>query len=145
MLFTDALPHVRNAFPHVSRFDIIGWSMGGFGALVAAQTHPELFDRVCAVSPALWHTRAQAVDDAFDSDADFARFNAFAHVDRLRGKTMRVTCGTADPFYHAVLDFVAALERQGIKPQTNYPKGGCHDGISFAATALDDLRFLIGT
>ena len=64
---------------------IIGWSMGGYGALLAAETEPQLFAAVVAVSPAVWTSYAAMMlgpRDAFDSAADFARYDVIGHADR---------------------------------------------------------------
>ena len=38
------------------RMAIMGWSMGGYGALRAAELHPQQFCAVCGVSAALWRS-----------------------------------------------------------------------------------------
>ena len=76
---------------------IIGWSMGGYGALVAAETEPTLFAAVVAIGPAVWTSYDAMMlgpRDAFDDAADFARFDVIAHADRLAGVGLRVDCGT---------------------------------------------------
>ena len=68
---------------------IIGWSMGAYGALVAAETDPDLFAAVVAVSPAVWTSYDAMMlgpRDAFDDAADFARYDVIAHADRLAGR-----------------------------------------------------------
>jgi pimeloyl-ACP methyl ester carboxylesterase len=44
--------------PH--RIGAIGISMGGYGALLLAEKHPELITAVASISPAVWTTYAQA-------------------------------------------------------------------------------------
>ena len=81
---------------------IIGWSMGAYGALVAAETDPELFAAVVAVSPAVWTSYDAMMlgpRDAFDDAADFAKYDVIAHADRLAGVDLRIDCGKQDPFY----------------------------------------------
>jgi hypothetical protein len=47
--------------------------------------------------------------DAFDSEADFAAHDVFAGIPRLRHTAVRIDCGTGDPFYPCVREFVAAI------------------------------------
>jgi enterochelin esterase-like enzyme len=95
---------------------IAGWSMGGYGAIRAAELGPGEFCGLCAVSPALWRSFAGGVGDAFDSVADYAANDVYAHVDRLArpnpqtaGLFVRVDCGEHDPFRAATEAFMAAL------------------------------------
>jgi hypothetical protein len=85
---------------------LYGYSMGGFGALLAAEKAvqtgaPDLFKAVAAASPALWEAYGQTAPGAFDDAANFAANNVFADVPALRGLAVRLDCGTFDPFYGA--------------------------------------------
>ena len=80
----------------------MGWSMGGYGVLLAAETYPGLLSAVVATAPAVWPTYEDMMNgprDAFDSAADFAAHDVIGHADRLAGTPVLVECGTADPFY----------------------------------------------
>ncbi len=87
----------------------MGWSMAGCGALLYAEEHPELFRAVTAGGPALWTTPSATAPGAFDGPADYRRWNVFDRVDRLGSMTVRVDCGTHDPFLTADRAFVARL------------------------------------
>ena len=103
---------------------LLGWSMGGYGALLAAETRPELFRAVVAVSPALWTSheeQASAVPDAFDDAADYERNDVYAGVDRLDGLAVRVDCGADDPFRGATEAFREQFETP--------PSGGIMQGV----------------
>ena len=79
----------------------MGWSMGGYGVLLAAETYPHLFSAVVATAPAVWPTYQDMMNgpgDAFDSAADFAAHDVIGHADRLAGTPLLVECGTVDPF-----------------------------------------------
>ena len=67
-----------------------GWSMGGFGSLLLAQTFPDFLRAVAAFSPAV-------------SQGD----DVFTGLDRLRGVDVGLWCGRYDGLY----DDVRALER----------------------------------
>jgi len=126
------------------RAGIMGWSMGGYGALLAAALHPELFSAVCGVSAALWQSAPEqqgAVPDAFDDTADFTKHDVFARVSALRGTKVRIDCGTGDPFYRADTAFVAALVADGQHPDATYATG-CHNAPFWQARMHDDLAFV---
>jgi pimeloyl-ACP methyl ester carboxylesterase len=61
---------VLPARANYDRIVIMGWSMGAYGAVLAAQRHPELFSAVCADSVALRHG-----------------------VSKLRNTPVRIACG----------------------------------------------------
>jgi S-formylglutathione hydrolase FrmB len=117
---------------------IAGWSMGGYGALLAAETAPERFAAVVAAGPAITRTRGGLPDDAFDGDADFAAHDVFAGAQRLRSVKVRIDCGSADPFSDAARDFARSLDPP---PATDFSKG-CHDSNYWRRVAPDEVRFL---
>jgi enterochelin esterase-like enzyme len=100
MLLDEFVPMVdRMLGPH--RRALLGWSMGGYGALLGAERAPIRFRAVAATSPALWRSAAATAPGAFDSPADYHRNDVFASVARLARTTVRIDCGTGDPFYSA--------------------------------------------
>ena len=120
---------------------VIGWSMGGYGALVAAETEPKLFKAVVAVSPAVWTSYDAMMlgpRDAFDDAADFARYDVIAHAGRLAGVDVRVDCGKQDPFYGYVTYLEAALPKP---PSGGYSPGG-HDHDYWSRVAPAEVRFI---
>jgi S-formylglutathione hydrolase FrmB len=120
---------------------VTGWSMGGYGALLAAQQHPDLFVATAAASPAIWRSYEEmesAVGDAFDSSDDFAANDLFAHHDALERVAVRIDCGTADPFF--------ANDRALADTLRPRPAGeffaGCHDSGSWRVVAPAQVDFL---
>ena len=120
---------------------IIGWSMGGYGALLAAETEPKLFSAVVATGPAVW-TSFDAMmlgpRDAFDDAADFAEYDVIAHADRLAGVNVRIDCGKQDPFYGYVTYLRSALPEPSA---VHYGRGG-HDYDFFKKVAPAEARFI---
>ena len=102
---------------------IMGWSMGGYGSLLAAEQFPSLFRAVCAASPALWLTAKEPADGAFDSADEYAAHDVFANTAVLSSLRVRVDCGTDDGFVSAARAFATKL------PQVNLGKftAGQHD------------------
>jgi enterochelin esterase-like enzyme len=108
MLLDEFIPMIEQT-TKTTRRALIGWSMGGYGSLLAAEQAPERFSAVAVASPALWTSAGQTAHGAFDGPDDYHRFDVFAHEEHLAGLTVRIDCGTRDPFYQATRRFVAAL------------------------------------
>lgn len=120
---------------------IIGWSMGGYGALLAAESEPDLFAAVAAVSPAVWTSYDAMMlgpQDAFDDAADFAAHDVIGHADRLAGVNLRLDCGKQDPFYGYVTHLEAALPEP---PAGGYSRGG-HDHEYWSRVAPAEAEFI---
>jgi S-formylglutathione hydrolase FrmB len=140
MLIDDFLPLLRRRFGLDPRA-IIGWSMGGYGALLAAERHPHPFRMVAVPSPAIWPTHAQqaaAVPDAFDGAADFARNNIFTGAGRLAATAVSISCGTADPFLANDRAFAAHLPH---RPAGEFV-AGCHDEDFWRRMLPAQVRFV---
>ena len=144
MLLDEFIPYCRRELRlgDAAGEAVMGWSMGGYGALLAAESRPQAFRGVCAVSAALWRSYDDGVGDAFDSAADYAAHDVYAGAGRLGGLPVRVDCGRQDPFYEADKAFTEALPEQ---PQGGFEPGGHNDAywrrvappeIDFIAAAL---------
>lgn len=144
MLLHELVPLCAHRFKlggHGRGRAVIGWSMGGYGALVAAETEPSLFKAVVAVSPAVWTSYDAMMlgpQDAFDDATDFARYDVIAHADRLAGMDVRVDCGKQDPFYGYVTYLEAALPEP---PSGGYSRGG-HDHDYWSRVAPAEAAFI---
>jgi S-formylglutathione hydrolase FrmB len=138
MLLDEVLPRLAAQGIRVDRFAVLGWSMGGYGALLLARRH---FDRVTAVavsSPAVWRGYGDAAPGAFDSAADFAA-NQVLGVGPANGVDYRVDCGNADPFSpvgHQLARELRAAERDFTV--------GCHDFGFWRRQLPAQLAFLGG-
>ena len=87
-------------------FALHGYSMGGYGALLAAErgvkpTGDRFFKGAAASSPALWTEPEETAPGAFDGASDFYANDVFTGVEALRSLSVRLDCGTLDPFYQA--------------------------------------------
>jgi len=125
--------------PH--RVATMGISMGGYGALLFAELHPELFAAVAAISPAVWTSYAQAAAVnplAYDSAAQFARYDAVTNAPRLAHVPVRIAAGFADPFYPGVV----ALGRRLGPDASMVLADGCHTGPFFEAQEPPSVAFL---
>jgi enterochelin esterase-like enzyme len=124
MLFDEFIPFLRDRRGLTGPLAIMGWSMGGYGALRAAELHPQQFCGVCGVSAALWRSYEDGVGDAFDSAADYARNDVYADADKLASSLVRLDCGRQDPFYEANLAFTEVLPEP---PAGGFESGGHND------------------
>jgi pimeloyl-ACP methyl ester carboxylesterase len=119
----------------------IGISMGGYGALLLAEKHPQLIRAVAAISPAVWTTYADARSansGAYASARDFASDDVITHAAALAGTPVRIASGRDDAFQPGV----AALARVVPRSATVEITDGCHDGAFFSSQQHASLAFL---
>jgi predicted esterase len=119
----------------------MGISMGGYGALLLAERYPHLISAAAAISPAIWTTYAQARSvnvGAFDSAAQFARYDVITQSASLAGTPVRIASGDSDPFHPGV---VALASRLGDRATVVF-SGGCHTAPFFASQEPTSLEFL---
>jgi enterochelin esterase-like enzyme/quercetin dioxygenase-like cupin family protein len=115
---------------------IDGFSMGGFGALMIAFKHPQLFSSVVSYGAAL-------------IDADRLRAHhpsawVERNADRIRSKlAVRMVCGDADRLFPANMKFKEQLERAGIRVEWVPVAGVGHEtkGL-YQRVGLDSLKFM---
>jgi dienelactone hydrolase len=124
MLLDEFIPFLRDDLGLGGTLGIMGWSMGAYGALRAAEVRPDEFRAVCAVSAALWRSYEDGVGDAFDDAGDYAANDVYADADKLRDVAVRVDCGEQDPFCTADKAFAAALPEP---PAGGFSPGGHND------------------
>lgn len=122
MLVDEFLPLLARHGLVTERLGLLGWSMGGYGALrLAGELGAGRVAAVAAASPALWHTFAQSANGAFDDAADFARNTVFGRQGRLDGVAVRVDCGTGDGFCANDRDYVSGF---ATAPSGGFEAGG---------------------
>ncbi len=141
MLLDEFLPYCgaeHGLGGHGAGRAVMGWSMGGYGAVHAAELRPAAFSALCAVSPALWRSFEDGVGDAFDSASDYAANDVYAGAGALRGLPVRVDCGEQDPFAEATRAFIAALPEP---PAGGFGPGGHNDGY-WRRVAPAEVRFI---
>ncbi len=139
MVLTELLPILAAKGLDTSKLGFIGWSMGGYGALLlGARLGPARTAGICAVSPALYTSYDKAVQSgAFDSPADAVRYSVFG-APALSAIPLRVDCGASDRFYLATKQFVASLRR----PPSGVSFEGGHDVSSWRRKLPTELAWL---
>jgi pimeloyl-ACP methyl ester carboxylesterase len=143
MVISELIPLCQgmNLGREPQKIGTMGISMGGYGALLLAETYPELIRAVAAISPAIWtsYEQAQAANPgAYASAADFAADDAITHTGALSGTPVRVATGNDDPFHPGVLALAQKLPRTSSVVLSQ----GCHTGPFFNSQEPPSLQFL---
>lgn len=139
MVTDEFLPLLRRKGLDTSRIGLLGWSMGGFGALhLALQLGPERVAAVGLMGPALFREYDDAPPGAFDDETDFEQVTPFGRQHELDGIAVRVDCGEGDPFYGAVKDYLEGFDR---RPAGGFARGD-HDPGFWRRIAPAQLAFL---
>lgn len=138
MVTDELIPLLADQGLDTSRVAFLGWSMGGYGALLlGGRLGPRRTAAICAVSPALWRSPGAAAPGAFDGAADFAANSVFG-MPALASIPIRVDCGNSDPFYSATQAFVAQLPNP---PAGGFSPGG-HDASYWSAQLPAELTWV---
>ena len=138
MVLDELIPMLSTQSLDTSRVAFLGWSMGGYGALLlGGRLGPARTAAICAVSPALWLSPGAAAPGAFDAPADFAANSVFG-MPALGSIPIRVDCGDSDPFYAATKQFVAQLPNP---PAGGFSPGG-HNAAYWSSQLPAELTWL---
>ena len=136
MLLEDLVPRFEGRAPVV----LLGWSMGGYGALLAAsESPPDRFAGIVAGSPAIFPTASDTAAGAFDDRADFDRHNILTRTASLREVPIRADCGEDDPFATGTRLLLDRLPHAGggIRP-------GFHDSAFWRSLVPEQLATISG-
>jgi enterochelin esterase-like enzyme len=138
MVIEEFLPLLGRRGLDTDRIGLLGWSMGGYGALYLAGVLGARRTAVAiAESPAVWRQAGQSAAGAFDDAEDFDEHAIFGRTGLLDGIPLRLDCGAADGFAPVTRELRAALSPTpagGIEP-------GGHDAGYWRSQAAAQLRF----
>ncbi|MCB0936243.1 MAG: alpha/beta hydrolase [Mycobacterium sp.] len=138
MVLDELIPMLDGQGLDTSRVGFLGWSMGGYGALLlGARLGPARTAAICAVSPALWLSSGATAPGAFDGADDFAANSVFG-LPALASIPIRIDCGDSDPFYAATKQFVAQLPNP---PAGGFSPGG-HDAAFWSSQLPAELTWM---
>ena len=142
MVTGELLPLLaRHHGVRTDRFGLLGWSMGGYGALrLAGDLGPDRVSAVAAASPAIWSDPGDASRSGFDDAAEYERYSVVGHQADLAGIPVRIDVGTGDPFYRDVQDYVASFPDGADVTSTFEP--GAHDPAYWRRMLPAELAFL---
>lgn len=138
LVLDELLPMLAGRGLDTSRVGFIGWSMGGYGALLlGARLGVARTAAICAVSPALWTSAGAAAPGAFDDAADYAA-NSVWGLPALGSIPVRIDCGNSDPFAAATREFIDQLP---TPPAGGFSPGG-HDGAFWSSQLPAEITWL---
>ena len=138
MVLDELLPMLSQKGLDTTRVGFIGWSMGGYGALLlGARLGPARTAAICAVSPALWTSPGAAAPGAFDGASDYAA-NSVWGLPAFGSIPIRIDCGDSDPFYSATKAFVDQLPHP---PAGGFSPGG-HDGAFWSSQLPAEITWM---
>jgi hypothetical protein len=145
MIAFELLPRLRAAGLRTDRLGALGWSMGGYGALLLARRSPDerlarIPVRAVAVSsPALFPSFGEVTQGAFDGPEDFATWgDLLADPGIAPGTALFVACGDTDPFASATRRY-----RSTVRPVPAGSVGrGCHEAPYWRTQAASQIAFL---
>ncbi|HZU47750.1 MAG TPA: alpha/beta hydrolase-fold protein [Mycobacterium sp.] len=138
MVLNELIPMLNTQGLDTSRVAFLGWSMGGYGALLlGSRLGPARTAAVCAVSPALWLSPGATAPGAFDGADDWSANSVFGQP-ALASIPIRVDCGNSDPFYTATRQFVAQLPNP---PAGGFSPGG-HDAAFWSSQLPGELSWI---
>jgi S-formylglutathione hydrolase FrmB len=138
MLLSEFAPLLAGRGLDAGRPAALGWSMGGYGALLLGLSAPGRVAAVGALSPALTRSYADVRPGTFDGEADWAANDVVGRAGGLAGMPVRVDCGTGDPFVHvarALARHLPGTAEVAIAP-------GCHDDSFWRRRAPRQLRMI---
>ncbi|WP_134767668.1 alpha/beta hydrolase-fold protein [Nocardioides sp. 1609] len=108
------------------RIGLLGWSMGGYGALrLGGLLGAERVAAVAVAGPALWSDADEASTSGFEDAAEYREFTVFGRQGDLDGIRVSIDCGTGDPFYRSVEDYVDGFP-DGADVRSSF-EPGAHD------------------
>jgi enterochelin esterase-like enzyme len=142
MVLHEFLPLLARHRLHVDRPAVLGYSMGGFGALLCGLAAPGRFASIIASSPAFWRSYDEAEHvnpEAFASASDWHRYGDLlsqaAAVSRLPAQ---IYVGAADSFTPAI----RTLQDRLADPDVVHVAKGCHDNSYWRSLAPAQLRLV---
>jgi S-formylglutathione hydrolase FrmB len=138
MVLDELIPMLASQNLDTSRVGFLGWSMGGYGALLlGGRLGAGRTAAICAVSPALWLSSGAVAPGAFDGPDDFAANSVFG-MPALASIPIRIDCGDSDPFYSATKQFISQLPNP---PSGGFSPGG-HDAGFWSSQLPAELTWM---
>jgi hypothetical protein len=124
MVTDELLPILQQRGYDTARLGLLGWSMGGYGALrLAGLRGFDATASVVASSPALWSDPGDASSTGFADADEYDEYSVFHDQGRLAGIPVRIDIGTGDPFYRDVQEYVDGFPDSADVTSTFEPGG----------------------
>lgn len=143
MVRNDFIPMLGQIGLDITRVGFLGWSMGGYGALLLSETlGPDAVAAVAPMSAALWVEPRLSAPGAFDDAEDWKRHDIFSRRPRFAHIPIRLACGTSDPFYASDTTFLDGFPSTPSYDVTGVFDPGGHDSSFWASHGQGQMRFL---
>ena len=150
MLIEEFVPMLGGLGLRTAAVGVLGWSMGGYGALLftreanrgalsdAATSTRTSVVAAAASSPALFASYPDSASGAFDSAADFARYGDLVSDPGVGNVALYVGCGSDDAF---------TAETQRYRGNVDPPPAGgiskgCHTDGYWRSVAAAQISFI---
>src|SRR5450631_304181 len=144
MLTREFVPMLATLGLRTTSVGVLGWSMGGYGALLLARQahrgamHGVTIAAAAAGSPALFASYRASAKGAFDNAADFAAYGTLADQPDVGTTPLHVACGTDDAFTNETRRY-----RANASPAPSGGIGkGCHTEGYWRSLAAQQISFL---
>jgi pimeloyl-ACP methyl ester carboxylesterase len=116
---------------------VLGFSMGGFGALNYARGRKNL-SAVALASPAMFqHWPDAKKRNSFRDEAQWLEFEPLHHTEDFATTPIGLWCGTDDPFVNADREFIA-----NTHPEVPAISKGAHNSAYWLRVLPDIMRFI---
>jgi hypothetical protein len=150
MVTQEFLPMLGQLGLRTDTIGVLGWSMGGYGALLFARESNRgtlvnlgasartTVVAAAASSPALFASYQASASGAFDDDADFAKYGDLVSQPEAGNTPLYVGCGATDAFTGETKRYRAhasPLPAGGISK-------GCHTGGYWRSVAAAQITFI---
>lgn len=125
--FKEFIPHIDKKFRTIASKEgraIAGLSMGGGGAVVYAQRHPEIFGAAYSTSGLLDHRYRPLIPSNYDigwlwsvaqtSPVEYLRAATAEQLEKLRTVRWMLDCGDDDKIIFTNIDFFLEMKREKI-------------------------------
>ena len=139
MIIDEFMPLLAARGLDLSRLALLGFSMGGYGALrIGGALGSSNVKAIAVESMAIWKNPADVPQGLFDSAADYAANTVWGRQAELKDIPLRIDCGLQDALYPEVKAY-----QQSFSPK---PPGvfapGVHDYAFWRSVAPAQLNFL---
>ena len=151
--FQEFIPHIDKKFRTIATKDgraIAGLSMGGGGAFVYAQRHPEMFGAAYSTSGLLDHRYRPQIPDYYDigwlwsvaqtSPVEYLRNATAEEVEKLRSVRWMLDCGDDDKIIFTNIDFFLEMKREDIPVELRV-RNGKHNWAFWRKSLPGILKF----
>ena len=134
--FEEFIPHIDKKFRTIASKEgraVAGLSMGGGGAVVYAQRHPEIFGACYSTSGLLDHRYRPSIPDHYDvgwlysvaqtSPVEYLRNATAEEIEKLRAVRWMLDCGDDDRIIFTNLEFFKEMHREKVKVELRVRNG----------------------